>query len=129
MGGSKGFQHQVQRFVVVADIREHQSVERLTMSDLSGVGLALCADVSRVPYIVFSKTVANLSAAISVSVGLAVAALVVLPFGMGGALLAPHAFGFGLFVAVFSGAMLNFLEMIALGDFLDASSACSCAAI
>ena len=85
--------------------------------DLRGVMYALAAAVCWGAYIVFGKRVSHLHAGHSVALGLTVAALTVVPFGVwhaGAALLDPHILLFGLAVAVVSSAVPISLEMVAL---------------
>ncbi|MDO5289438.1 MAG: EamA family transporter [Pseudomonadota bacterium] len=85
--------------------------------DPVGVLFALAAAVCWGTYIVFGKRVGHLHAGHSVSLGLAVAALVVVPVGVahaGGALLSPSVWLVGLGVAALSSAIPISLEMVAL---------------
>ena len=85
--------------------------------DLHGVMYALAAAVCWGAYIVFGKRVSHLHAGHSVALGLTVAALTVVPFGVwyaGAALLDPHILLFGLAVAAISSAVPISLEMVAL---------------
>lgn len=85
--------------------------------DPAGVLFALAAAVCWGSYIVFGKRVGHLHAGHSVSLGLAVAALVVVPVGVahaGSALLSPGVWLVGLGVAVLSSAIPISLEMVAL---------------
>lgn len=85
--------------------------------DLQGVLYALAAAVCWGAYIVFGKRLSHLHAGQSVALGLSVAALAVLPFGVwqaGSALLEPHTLLFGLAVAAVSSAIPISLEMVAL---------------
>lgn len=85
--------------------------------DREGVLYALAAAVFWGSYIVFGKRVGHLHAGHSVAIGLSVAALTVVPFGVwqaGSALLDPHILLFGLGVAAISSALPISLEMIAL---------------
>ncbi|HVR54301.1 MAG TPA: EamA family transporter, partial [Pseudorhodoferax sp.] len=85
--------------------------------DPVGVGFALLAAVCWGTYIVFGKRVAHVPAGLSVSLGLAVAALVVLPVGVahaGAALLSWPVLAIGLGVAILSSAIPISLEMLAL---------------
>jgi inner membrane transporter RhtA len=85
--------------------------------DPEGVMYALAAAVCWGAYIVFGKRLSHLHAGHSVSLGLSVAALTVVPFGVwhaGAALLAPHILLFGLGVAAISSAIPISLEMMAL---------------
>ncbi|RCW69299.1 EamA family transporter [Pseudorhodoferax soli] len=85
--------------------------------DPTGVGFALLAAVCWATYIVFGKRVGHVPAGLSVSLGLAVAALVVLPVGVahaGTALLSLPVLGIGLGVAILSSAVPISLEMLAL---------------
>ena len=85
--------------------------------DLEGVMYALAAAICWGAYIVFGKRLSHLHAGHSVSMGLTVAALTVVPFGVwhaGSALLDPHILLFGLGVAAISSAIPISLEMMAL---------------
>ena len=85
--------------------------------DPEGVMYALVAAVCWGAYIVFGKRVDHLHAGHSVSLGLMVAAITVVPFGIwhaGSALLHPHILLFGLGVAAISSAIPISLEMMAL---------------
>lgn len=85
--------------------------------DPEGVLYALAAAVCWGAYIVFGKRVGHLHAGHSVALGLCVAALTVVPFGVwqaGSALLDPHILLFGLGVAAVSSALPISLEMMAL---------------
>ncbi len=85
--------------------------------DPVGVAYALGAALMWGTYIVFGKRVGHLHAGQSVSLGLLVAAVVVVPVGVmhaGVALLSPVVLGVGLAVAVMSSAIPISLEMMAL---------------
>lgn len=85
--------------------------------DPEGVMYAMAAAVCWGAYIVFGKRVSHLHAGHSVALGLTVAALTVVPFGVwhaGSALLHPHILLFGLGVALISSAIPISLEMMAL---------------
>jgi inner membrane transporter RhtA len=85
--------------------------------DPEGVMYALAAAVCWGGYIVFGKRLSHLHAGHSVALGLTVAALTVVPFGVwhaGSALLDPHILLFGLGVAAISSAIHISLEMMAL---------------
>lgn len=85
--------------------------------DPEGVAYALAAAVFWGAYIVFGKRVDHLHAGQSVALGLSVAAIVVVPFGVwqaGTALLDPGILLFGLGVAAVSSAVPISLEMVAL---------------
>ena len=85
--------------------------------DPEGVMYALAAAVCWGAYILFGKRLSHLHAGHSVALGLTVAALTVVPFGVwhaGSALLDPHILFFGLGVAAISSAIPISLEMMAL---------------
>ena len=85
--------------------------------DIEGVMFALAAAVCWAAYIVFGKRLSHLHAGQSVALGLSVAAITVVPFGVwhaGSALLDPHILLFGLGVAAVSSAIPISLEMVAL---------------
>ncbi|MDO9216649.1 MAG: DMT family transporter [Lacisediminimonas sp.] len=85
--------------------------------DPEGVMYALAAAVCWGAYIVFGKHLSHLHAGHSVALGLTVAALTVVPFGVwhaGSALLDPSILLFGLGVAAISSAIPISLEMMAL---------------
>lgn len=85
--------------------------------DPQGVMFALGAAVCWGAYIVFGKRVGHLHAGHSVALGLSVAAITVVPFGLwhaGGALWQPSILLFGLGVAAVSSALPISLEMVAL---------------
>lgn len=85
--------------------------------DPVGVAFAAAAAVFWALYIVTGQRTGHLHGGRSVAVGMAVAALVVAPFGVaaaGTALLSPAALGLGLVVAVVSSAIPFSLEMVAL---------------
>jgi inner membrane transporter RhtA len=85
--------------------------------DPVGVAYALAAAMFWAAYIVFGKRVDHLHAGQSVALGLAVAAVVVVPIGVweaGTALWDPHPLLFGLAVAAVSSAVPISLEMVAL---------------
>lgn len=82
-----------------------------------GVLSALAAAVFWAAYIVFGKKLGHLHAGHSVSLGLSVAALTVVPFGIsdaGGALWQPQVLLAGLVVGAISSAIPISLEMVAL---------------
>lgn len=88
-----------------------------THLDTQGVLYALAAAVCWGSYIVFGKRVGHLHAGQSVALGLTVAAITVVPFGVwdaGSALLTPHILFFGLGIAAISSAVPISLEMVAL---------------
>ena len=85
--------------------------------DPEGVLYALAAAVCWGAYIVFGKRLGHLHAGHSVALGLTVAAITVVPFGIwhaGSALLEPRILLFGLGVAAISSALPISLEMVAL---------------
>lgn len=85
--------------------------------DPAGVAYALAAAVCWATYIVFGKRLGHLHAGHSVALGLSVAALTVVPFGVwhaGAALLQPGVLALGLVVAAISSAIPISLEMVAL---------------
>ena len=85
--------------------------------DPAGVGYALAAAVCWGAYIVFGKRVGHLHAGQSVALGLSVAAIAVVPFGIwqaGSALLDPQLLLYGVGVAAISSAVPISLEMVAL---------------
>lgn len=85
--------------------------------DPVGVACALGAAVCWALYIVFGQRVGHLHGGCAVAIGMSMAALVVMPFGIasaGVALLDPAILGFGLAVAALSSALPYTLEMVAL---------------
>ncbi len=85
--------------------------------DPAGVGFGLGAAVFWAAYILFGKKVGHLHAGHSVALGLTMAAVTVVPFGVwhaGSALLQPEILLFGLGVAAISSAIPISLEMVAL---------------
>ncbi len=85
--------------------------------DPVGVGYALAAAACWGSYIVFGKRLSHLHAGHSVSLGLSVAALSVIPFGVahaGASLLSPQVLIWGLVVAAISNSIPISLEMVAL---------------
>ena len=85
--------------------------------DPAGVLCALSAAVFWATYIIFGKRASHLHAGHSVSLGLFVAALVVVPVGVahaGSALLSPVVLAAGLGIALISSAIPISLEMVAL---------------
>lgn len=92
-------------------------VHDVSTLDPAGVLFALAAAVFWATYIIFGKRASHLHAGHSVSLGLFVAALVVVPVGVahaGGALLSPVILATGLGVALISSAIPISLEMVAL---------------
>jgi inner membrane transporter RhtA len=86
--------------------------------DPVGVGFALGAGLCWGLYIVFGKRVGHMPAGQSVSLGMATAALIVVPIGVhsaGLALLTPALIVVGLVTAILSSAIPYSLEMVALG--------------
>jgi inner membrane transporter RhtA len=82
-----------------------------------GVAFALAAALCWALYIIFGKRAGSGHAGQVTSLGLAIAACVVLPFGIaraGTALLDPSLVGFGFMVALLSSAIPYSLEMFAL---------------
>jgi len=89
----------------------------VTSLDPTGVGFALGAAVCWATYILFGKKVGHLHAGHSVALGLTMAAITVVPFGIwhaGSALLQPQILLVGLGVAAVSSAIPISLEMVAL---------------
>lgn len=89
----------------------------VTALHTEGVLFALGAAVCWAAYIVFGKRLGHLYAGHSVALGLSVAAITVVPFGVwhaGSALLDPGILLFGLGVAAVSSAIPISLEMVAL---------------
>ncbi|WP_420868292.1 EamA family transporter [Cupriavidus oxalaticus] len=85
--------------------------------DPVGIGYALAAGVGWALYIVFGQRAGNAHGGQATSLGLTMAALVVLPFGVahaGSALLSPPLLLAGLAVGVLSSAIPYSLEMVAL---------------
>jgi inner membrane transporter RhtA len=85
--------------------------------DPEGVAYALAAAVCWGAYIVFGKRVGHLHAGQSVALGLTVAAIAVVPFGVwqaGSTLLSPSILLYGLGIAAISSAIPISLEMVAL---------------
>lgn len=85
--------------------------------DPVGVGFALIAAVCWALYIVFGKRLGGVPAGPSVAIGMTVAALVILPFGMaeaGAGLLAPAVLTTALLVAIASSALPYSLDMVAM---------------
>lgn len=85
--------------------------------DPVGVGFALCAAVCWALYIVFGKRTAHMRGGQPVALGMATAALIVVPIGVhsaGQALLSPALAVIGLAVAILSSAIPYSLDMIAL---------------
>lgn len=85
--------------------------------DLVGIGYALAAGVGWALYIVFGQMAGNAHGGQATSLGLTMAALVVMPFGLahaGTAMFSPTLLLFGLAVGVLSSAIPYSLEMVAL---------------
>ncbi len=85
--------------------------------DPIGVGFALCAALCWALYIVFGKRTGHLPGGQSVALGVATAALIVVPIGIttaGSALLSPSLAAIGLAIAILSSAVPYLLEMVAL---------------
>ena len=85
--------------------------------DPVGVGFALIAAVCWASYIIFGKRLGGVPAGPSVAIGMAVAALLILPFGVAEAgigLLAPGVLATALLVAVASSAVPDSLDMVAM---------------
>ncbi|MFT4255202.1 MAG: DMT family transporter [Caulobacter sp.] len=88
-----------------------------TALDPVGVGFALAAAVCWALYIVAGKRIGHLHGGRSVAMGMSVAAMIVVPFGVvsaGATLLDPRLMLLGLVVAIFSSAVPYSLEMIAM---------------
>lgn len=85
--------------------------------DAVGVGFAAAAGLCWAAYIVLGKRLTHLHPGRTVSLGMVVAALVILPFGVasaGPALLSPPVLMIGLVVALLSSALPYLFEMIAM---------------
>lgn len=85
--------------------------------DPMGVGFALIAGVCWALYIVFGKRLGHIPPGPSVAMGMSVAALVILPFGVaeaGTSLLTPSILVLALVVAVASSALPYSLDMVAM---------------
>ena len=85
--------------------------------DPVGVGLAFCSAACWASYIVYGKRVSALGGGNIVAVGLAVASLFVVPFGIGSVgsrLFQPEWLLIGAAIAVLSGAFPFFLQILAL---------------
>lgn len=85
--------------------------------DPRGVAFALCAALCWGCYILFGKRTAHLPAGQAVSLGMATAALLIVPIGIGeagAALLTPSLIAVGIAAAAISSAIPYSLEMIAL---------------
>lgn len=88
-----------------------------TSLDPAGVGFALIAAVCWALYIVFGKRLSHIPSGPSVAMGMSVAALVVLPFGVAAAgvgLFAPSILALAVVVAVASSALPYSLDMVAM---------------
>jgi inner membrane transporter RhtA len=93
------------------------SAPNLASLDTEGMLYAFAAAVCWGAYIVFGKRLSHLHAGHSVALGLSVAAITVIPFGVwhaGSALFDPNILLFGLGVAAVSSAIPISLEMVAL---------------
>ncbi|MFC5342707.1 DMT family transporter [Brevundimonas staleyi] len=85
--------------------------------DPVGVGFALIAAVCWALYIVFGKRLSHIPSGPSVAMGMSVAALVILPFGVataGAGLFAPPVLVLAVVVAICSSALPYSLDMIAM---------------
>ncbi|WGM30236.1 DMT family transporter [Brevundimonas sp. NIBR11] len=85
--------------------------------DPVGVGFALVAAVCWALYIVFGKRLSHIPSGPSVAMGMSVAALVILPFGVGAAgagLFAPSVLILAVVVAICSSALPYSLDMVAM---------------
>ncbi len=85
--------------------------------DPVGVGFALIAAVCWALYIVFGKRLSHIPPGPSVAMGMSVAALVILPFGIstaGAGLIAPSILLVALVVAIASSALPYSLDMVAM---------------
>ncbi len=85
--------------------------------DPVGVGFALCAALCWGLYIIFGKRTGHLPGGQAVAMGMATAALIVVPIGIyhaGPALLSPTLAAVGLVIAILSSAIPYSLEMVAL---------------
>lgn len=85
--------------------------------DPTGVAYALAAGVCWVLYIIFGKRAGNVHGGQATALGMTVAAVVVLPFGIGtagAALLDPAWIAVGVAVGILSSALPYSLEMVAL---------------
>ena len=85
--------------------------------DPVGIAFALGAGLCWGLYIIFGKRMGHLPGGQSVALGMATAALIVVPFGIvtaGSALLSPPLMAIGLFTAILSSAIPYSLEMVAL---------------
>ncbi len=85
--------------------------------DLTGIAFAAAAGVCWALYIVFGKRLSHIPAGPSVAMGMTVAAMIILPFGIaeaGTKLLDPSILLAGLVVAIFSSALPYTLDMVAL---------------
>lgn len=85
--------------------------------DPTGIMFALGAGLCWALYIIFGKRLSHLHGGQSVAIGMATAALIVVPIGVhsaGAAMLVPSLIGMGLVAALLSSAIPYSLEMVAL---------------